>query len=78
MQNKLYLRKLKDALQTDPWNCFQLDMEDLIIVVRGVYDIASEFCIYFKIVRKLREQKDFERNAKSRINEEKRWRDTFE
>lgn len=36
MQNKLYLRKLKYALQIDPWNWFQLDMEDLIILARGI------------------------------------------
>lgn len=39
MQNKLYLRKLKYALRIDLCNWFQLDIEDLIILLRGIYDI---------------------------------------
>lgn len=31
----------------------------------------QEFCVCFKIVGKLQDQKDFEGNAKSHINEEK-------
>lgn len=46
-------------------------MDSLIMPVRGIYDIKGKFCIYFQIVGKLWERKDYEENAKSHINEEK-------
>lgn len=38
--------------------------------MRGTDDLSRNFCICFKIVGKLWEQKDFEGNARSHINEE--------